>query len=385
MATEEFEKSKGNYLALMQIIDEYKNNEAPPSKGLLYFLEAVVSELAIAKYGKSSGMEDLKKFFCYKVLQLHQGQRNFCEYNNYFKNGDADGYAFTTEFMNSCMEDEALVEKGYPKMLLKRLWEVSHECLKVYFRLSSKREKEISQEKWNWLEQEKKKKYRDFVKAVGLYEIFVRKFLGNTSFEKVVQGFTEYEATLEKIMAKRQQWNDAKGNLPEEETETLLRELDDAVEKTFEFRNVLIETERALEYCRHISYLSAFSVIIILIEFHNVNAYAPTEKIKKLDIASGIDIALEKEIKFLYMNKVKMNKDRVYTALYKAFMDNAEQNRIVKDLCGSSEKAQQRALKQIKEYFETVRYGSYQDANGNAEEDFAKVVMQIALRCADNK
>ena len=186
-------------------------------------------------------------------------------------------------------------------------------------------------------------------------------------------------------MEKRQKWNDAKGNLPEEETETLLRELDDAIEKTFEFRNVLIETDRAVEFCRHVSYLTAFSVIIILVEFHNVNVYAPTEKIKKLDIASGIDIALEKETKFMYMNNVKMNKDAPYRALYKSFMEIAEQNRIVKDLCGSSEKAQERALKQIKEYFETVRYGCYQDANGNAEEGFAEIVMQIALKCSKNE
>ena len=171
--TQEFEKSKGNYFALMQIIDEYKNNEAPKSKGLLYFLESVVSELTITKYGKSPRMEDLKKFFCSKVLKLHYGQRNFCEYNNFFKNGDADGYLFETEFMNSCMEDETLREKGYPKLLLKRLWEVAHECLKDYFYQSSETEKGMNPEKRNRLEQEKKEKYRDFVKAVGLYEIFV--------------------------------------------------------------------------------------------------------------------------------------------------------------------------------------------------------------------
>ena len=92
---------------------------------------------------------------------------------------------------------------------------------------------------------------------------------------------------------------------------------------------------------------------------------------------------MEKEKRYLYMNKVKMNKGGVYSALYKAFMEVAEQNRIVKDLCGSSERAQKRALKQIKEYFDTVQFGCYQDENGDVQEDFAKVVMQIALRCTE--
>lgn len=383
MATEEFEKSKGNYLALMQIIDEYKNNEAPPSKGLLFFLEGVVSELAITKYGKSPKMEDLKEFFCNKVLQLNHGERNFCEYENYFKKGDADGYSFSSEFMNRCMEDKVLEEKGYPKLLLKQLWEVAHICLKDYFYYSSVFKKDTKPEKRNNMEQRKKDSYCRFVKSVGLYEIFVTKFLGNTSFEKVSQDWEKYEAVLDNFMEMHQKWYDAKGNLSEEETERLIQELDATIDKTYKFWDVIKETERAVEYCRHVSYLTAFSVIIMLIEFHNVNTYASIGKVKRTSLGVGIDSALEKEKRYLYMNKVKMNKGGVYSALYKAFMEVAEQNRIVKDLCGSSERAQKRALKQIKEYFDTVQFGCYQDENGDVQEDFAKVVMQIALRCTE--
>ena len=151
MATKEYEKARGNYLALMQIIDEYRNDEAPPSNGLLYFLKGVVPQLVISKYGRRPRMEDFKEFFCNRVLQLNKSKkRSFCEYENYFNHGNADGYSFTPEFMNACMEDEELLKNGIPKILLNRLWQMSHEYLREYFALRGGGE--LSEETKNELE-----------------------------------------------------------------------------------------------------------------------------------------------------------------------------------------------------------------------------------------
>lgn len=169
------------------------------------FYKGVVPELAITKYGKRPGMEDLKEFFCNKVLQLNSGSRSFCEYENYFMHGNADGY--------------------------------------VYFRCASEDE------------------------------------------------FTEV-------------------------------------------------TE--------------------------------TEILKSI---------LEKEYNYIYINNVKMNKGRVYTERYKDFLEIAEQNRILQELCSSSTKLQNSALEQIKEYFYRVKSGTYKDKSGQEEKDFSQIVMQIAVKC----
>jgi len=379
---EKYQKECFYYDILMHIIDKYTRADTPKGKGLLYFLEGTVSEFAITKYKKSSGIEGFKEFFCNEVLQLHHGKRNFCEYENYFRHGNADGYVFATEFLTECMEDMEYNERGIPKILLDRLRNVAHTCLKEYF-YCNKRKRIKNKELLEKKEQKKRDKYCNFVKAVGLYEIFVMNFLGNTSFEDLPAELEKFNPAMEKFQKLQELRKDGEKRLSDTEVQAVLREIDEIFRTTHDLQEAIVRAQRAVAYCSHVKYLAAFSMIIMLVEFHNVNDFSPSDKVKRTDLAVKLDAALGKEQELLYMKDVKMNKGGFYTALYEKFMEIAEQNEVIQELCSASAKVQERTLAQIQEYCYKVQKGNFQKENGEEEEDFAKTVMQIAMKCVE--
>jgi len=85
------------------------------------------------------------------------------------------------------------------------------------------------------------------------------------------------------------------------------------------------------------------------------------------------------------MSDVRLNKGKIYTQLYCEFKDVVEQNVIIQKLYGKSAMARKSVLNEIKEYFYAIKKGTYMDTDGNEAEDFAKVVMRIAMKCIETK
>jgi len=384
METQEYEKARGNYFALMQIIDEYKiveykTKEAPTYKGLLYFLKGVVPELVVTKYGKRLGMEALKEFFCNEVLGLNDSSRDYCEYENYFRKGDSDGYVFHVEFLNECMDDTALRKSGIPELLLHTLWNVAHGQLNIYLcKAAAKEQNDMVQ----------KESYCRFVMAVALYEIFVMKFLGDTSFRRTMEKFEEVEPYLDRASCLAEIFYSRKEAVPEEEAEAILKELDEIFEKLQTLGEGIREgnrdVNRTTAYCRHIKYLAAFSVVIMLIEYRNVAGESTTKKLRRMEQINRLENMFEEKYAYIHMGDVSMNKNRIYRELYAEYVATAEQNRIFQELLGKDWYVQRRTLKLLKEYFDMVKTSSaMKDKNGNEKEEFSKVVTEIAMKCIE--
>lgn len=375
----EYEKAKKNYITLMQIIDEYKNDDAASSKGLLYFLEGVVPELAITKYGKRLGMEALKEFFCNEVLQMHHGSRSFCEYENFFMKGNSDGYVFDVQYLNAYMGDMALNEYGIPKLLLQRLWRVAHEMLKGYFSYDKYRDEEKSKGEVGKRTSLKSDRYCSFVMAVGLYEIFVMRYLHGVSFVGLLE-LVKYLCSVEEsitVALHRQEKMKAEEVLQdiEKEIETMNKQI----------RKMMKEVQRATEYFHHIKYLAAFSMVVMLVEYNNLNWNIRLKRVSSSENTADFEAIWPEEFKYIYMSDVRLNKGKIYTQLYCEFKDVVEQNVIIQKLYGKSAMARKSVLNEIKEYFYAIKKGTYMDTDGNEAEDFAKVVMRIAMKCIETK
>lgn len=379
METQEYEKARGNYLALMQIIDEYKiveykTTESPTYKGLLYFLKGVVPKLVVTKYGKRLGIEALKAFFCNEILGLNDTSRDFCEYENYFKKGNSDGYLFQTDDLNKFMEDSALRENGIPELLLNKLWTIAHGQLFSYFDKASK-------DKPN--ETEKKEMYCRFVMAVALYEIFVMKFLGDTSFARAGEKLDEVEPYLDRAYDLAEKFYGRKGVVPEEEAEAILQELDEVFDKLPALKEGIREATQATAYCRNIRYLAAFSVVIMLIEYRNVTGESKAKKLRQPEQIERLENMFKEEYAYIHIDDVSMNKEKKYTELYAGLVETVEQNRIFQELLGKDWYVQQRTLKLLKEYFHMVKTSSMKDKEGNEKEEFSKMVTKIAMKCME--
>ena len=150
MKDNNYQLSKENFDFLMDCINEYWDQTAPPRNGLLYFIKnSRIAERVVTKYQPTT-IEYFKAFFCNEVLQLHEGREeiNIAEYEKYFDNHQGKKNALSTDHMNRYLDREAnvayILEKlpessaqewktVAPVLLINRLQEVAHQCLKEYF------------------------------------------------------------------------------------------------------------------------------------------------------------------------------------------------------------------------------------------------------------
>lgn len=391
---------------MMDCIDSTCDKMAPPKNGQLYFVKNnVVAELVVSKYQRL-GIEGFKAFFCNDVLELHYpGTLNIKEYEEYFGNRNGKKYAITPEKMNRLLDKEqndayyiksyelnpekpeqwktALMREFCPRLLLERLKKVTYVCLKDYFLCEGKEQVCRNKKKFS-----KKERYSRFVMSACLYEIFVEKYLGDVPLEKAFTAVKEFHTYMEKMMPCIQRLKEKK-----EECKTIKKEEKERIEQYGEemlslgkelqnhvdrLQRVIEDvgdlSERAIYYMVHMKYLSVFTAIICLVEFKNIQQGDNVpKKIKNMSMNNQLDFAFEKELDYIFFNEISMNKNA--TALYRTFMENAEQERLLRKLCSTSEKTQRNAVNMIRKYFEKVKNKEYSDT------EFEKVVNEIAWTC----
>lgn len=376
MTEEIFEKSKYNFKFLMSCIDEYTSIKVSTSRGQLYFLkESELAQRVISKYG-GGNVKAFKAFFCREVLELHRGKKEGAKplsiksYEDYFNGQSTKKNKFRPEFMNRCMENNDL--------LLDRLKEYTYEALKEYFLLSNCEEKDGAKEKI----------YSRFIMLACLYEIFVMKFFGGNPLEQAVEAFREVQDFMVVLCGKIDALSDKAEKskqvckMTEEEKKSLGAECLGSMQKVAEDTTQLAgllergmgKVEQAVRYIAHCKQLTVFAAIITMIEFENINMGGEVPmKIKREEMSDALFDMLPEEYEYLFMENVSMNKN--LTELYAAYLESAEQEQMLRELCSRPKETIDSVLKLLRQYFHMVQKGEY------AESEFLDVVHKIALKC----
>lgn len=393
-----YQLSKENFHFLMDCINEYWDRSAPPRNGLLYFIkDSLIAERVITKY-QPTKMEYFKAFFCNVVLNLHDGGRelNIKEYEEYFGSQQGKKYAVFSEDMNRYLDKQANMqyireyfmtargeeeeewEEVLPVLLIHRLQEVSHQCLKEYFIFDEEAFHKskcvrIEDKKMESYEQAKRKLYRRFVCAACLYEIFTSKFLGEEVWERahshvgrLMEGVAEFGEFQKEIRLQAEKWSEEQkehGGEKEiaetvavlgEKAKVLCSEISSMTEK------VNCSICQVYFYMIHGKYIMALYAVISMVEFTNVNATDDVElprKIKRWDMFSNMEeLFHESQCETLFIENISMNKN--YSAVYKKVMEATAEEKLIQELCSGSRKVQEEALALIYMYFTGVLTGA---------------------------
>ena len=390
-----YEISKENFHFLMDCINEYWDTEAPPKRGYLYFIkESRIAELSVSKYNRGT-IEHFKAFFCNVVLELHIGtELNIKEYEEYFGNKQGKKYDVRPEKMNSYLNREEnlkfisaflkLAEDSrafawksvFPILLLERLRVVTYNCLREYFTMDEDTFNGakcvlVAGKKMNSYEETKRELYSRFLMAACLYEIFVKKFLEKDVWEKffdatdkVTECVVRYENFSEELKRKVEEWKKIKEKsgstaaLDSEVKKTGEEMLSMAEEVFFESEKCVYETSRILFFFLHLRHVMVFYSLVSMIEFVNINNSEDiSKKHRKTELISHMDSRLfEKATAHIFFNEFVMNKNNC--DIYKQINDILAEEKLIQELCGSSEKKQEKALKLVQEYFRKVKNGA---------------------------
>lgn len=405
---ETFLKARENFWFLRDGIMEHWDEDADVSHGQLHFIkDNVVADRVISKYRKR-GKPTFLKYFYRDVLGIYgrgySKDPSLALIEDYFGEGlKKCKYDFRPQQINKYLnkeENEAEIRKEigaslpwerltgkqdyfYPKLLIERLLTVTYQSLKQYFKCDESKIRKPNS---------KKEKYFQFLSVACQYEIFVRKFLGDASFEnaeiiyeecnKKVDEVTRSQEHLQKMM---DAYKKAEGEENENEKKRLEEELrvaeqdacDDMETMMDSLLKLMLMMRKTIDYYKHISNLAAFSTIITIIEYRNINVAGNLAKYLKatsgpLRLRSD---AFDKEQDFLFMSNVTMNKN--LKDFYGAFKKTVDEDRVLQELCGSSPEIRLHALQLIKQYFKMVQSGEYMED----EKAFSDVVNEIAWKC----
>lgn len=393
MKEDTYQLSKENFRFLMDCINEYWDRSAPPRNGLLYFIkDSLIAERVVTKYQPTT-IEYFKAFFCNEVLQLHEGREelNIAEYENYFDNRRGKKNAVFAEHMNRYLDRDAnvdYIQKEFPEcdtaswktvapiLLINRLQEVAHQCLKEYFLMDEeaftkyeKRGIRLERKKILSYVTVKKKLYRRFICAACLYEIFTDKFLGNSVWDKCISSMNtvlEYVRRFHEIqkeyLANLEQWR--KCGTRSETTGEISEQIRHFTERTTvlseEMSSYMNEADRAAGcvyfYVVHAKYITALYAVISMVEFTNINTRDDTEipkKWKQPDLFQKMeDLFFESDCKTLFIEDISMNKNSC--DVYGKVMAAITEEKIIQELCSKSGKTQEKALELICMYFNGV-------------------------------
>lgn len=400
-----YQLSKENFHFLMDCINEYWDKTAPPQNGLLYFIrDSLIAERVVTKY-QPTKMEYFKAFFCNAVLDLHDGgaELNVKEYEQYFSERQGKKYAIFTDNMNryldkqanmqymrDCFEDVNLEEGEewediFPILLMERLQQVSHRCLKEYFLLDEERFRRtkgmrLEGKQISSFEEAKRKLYRRFCVAACLYEIFADKFLGTDVWEqfdaymdvmlKYAEQFRDFQKELQAYTGK---WIEEKkeGGVTDKmviEAAALAEQAKDFCEETAPvMAKANCAVSRAYFYVLHARYVMALYAVISMVEYTNVNGaddvMIPKKWKNRKNFLQMKEVFYESACDSLFIENITMNKN--YCGVYKKAMEAIEEEKLIQELCSQSEKTQKEALTLVQMYFA----GVLTDA-GPEDEDF---------------
>ena len=393
MKDNNYQLSKENFDFLMDCINEYWDQTAPPRNGLLYFIKnSRIAERVVTKYQPTT-IEYFKAFFCNEVLQLHEGREeiNIAEYEKYFDNHQGKKNALSTDHMNRYLDREAnvayILEKlpessaqewktVAPVLLINRLQEVAHHCLKEYFLMDEEsfqklgsRGIRLDRKKVTDFFVAKKKLYRRFLCAACLYEIFTEKFLGNEVWDEFVSSVNnmlefvkEFQECQVKYTNRLEQWTKCKDKqgTAEEMLNVISRLTEQITALLNKMSNVTAEADEAAGHAYfcvlHARYVTALLAVISMVEFTNVNTKDDKEipkKWKQTDMFMKMDaLFYESGCESLFIEDISMNKN--YCDVYGRAMAAITEEKIIQELCSKSEKTQEKALALICMYFTGV-------------------------------
>ena len=393
MKEDNYQLSKENFDFLMDCINEYWDRTAPPRNGLLYFIkDSLIEERVVTKYQPTT-IEYFKAFFCNEVLQLHEGREelNIAEYEKHFGNRKGKKNAISTDYMNRYLDREANVayireklpessaqewETVVPVLLIDRLQEVAHQCLREYFLLDENAFKKyevkgirLDRKKITSFVTAKKKLYRRFICAACLYEIFTDKFLGAevwdvfvSSMKTMLECAKRFQSVQAEYVTRLERWTGCREQ--SEVTEEMSKEARCLAEKVTAFLEEMSfsigEADRAAgRACFHIlhtRYITALYAVISMVEFTNVNAKDNgqiPEKWKQADMFRKMEeLFHESGCESLFIEDISMNKN--YCDVYGKVMTAIAEEKIIRELCSKSEKTQEKALALICMYFAGV-------------------------------
>ena len=402
--------SKENFHFLMDCINEYWDRSAPARNGLLYFIRnSLIAERVVTKYQPTT-IEYFKAFFCNEVLLLHEGREeiNIAEYEKYFNDRSGKKNALSPEHMNRYLDRQENLEyvremlsgsdvtedftRVVPVLLIDRLQKVAHQCLKEYFILDektfdTKKSLRLDRKKITDYVTVKKKLYRRFICAACLYEIFTDKFLGNevcgqyvSSMRKVLEEVMRFQEIRNRICERLKDLAACKEK--QGLTDEIIRETASLAEETTkvceEVLPVLNEANTvaadAYFHVIHARYINALYAVISIVEFNNVNAkddYEIPKKWRQPEMFSEMEGLFDgSACEPLFIDNISMNKN--YCDVYGRVMEGIAEEKIIRELCSTSRKKQEKALTYLYMYFTGVLTGA--DHN---DEDFSAALSLI--------
>lgn len=400
----------------MDCINEYWDRSAPPRNGLLYFIkDSLIAERVVTKYQPTT-IEYFKAFFCNEVLDLHDGgeEINIAEYEKYFDNRQGKKNAIFTENMNRYLDRQANLEyvqseladsvciedwkEMFPILLIHRLQEVAHRCLKEYFILDEeafrkKKSMRLDRRKITDFVTAKKKLYRRFICAACLYEIFTDKFIGNEVYEQFISSMREMLKTgmqlheIQKRVCRRldilAEEKQEKGLTKEiaEEIKQLTEELVKSGEEMLPFLEEANQiVAGAYFHVIHAKYINALYAVISMVEFTNFNAKDDVEIPKKWRQPEMFremeDLFVGSACETLFIEDISMNKN--YCDVYGRVMEGIAEEKIIRELCSTSRKTQEKALTLIYMYFTGVLTGA--DSGDKDFSDALSLIFQKSLK-----
>lgn len=409
--------SKNNFQFLMDCIAEKTEEGADKKSGLLYFIkDSLIAERVVTKYAPTS-LEYFKAFFCSTVLELYSDINglNFKEFQKYFDDVGKP-YAIETENMDRYLDKQENMryiqkvfpgtihcenwENVFPILLIERLQQVSHQCLKEYFLadkeiLGANRKfpYTIDNKRTRDIDEIKKRLLRRVACAACLYEIFVYKFLEPEGPEEVfsamevlrenaaqiVQFAKDFQTQAEALKGKKKD---------DEEVASVIEAMQKLTEKLTVFQKEMTSTTdramysitKAYYYFTHIRYVMALCAIISIVEYINVNREenAIPKKWKNFDAVEKLQKVISNgECDFLLFDEdteIKLNKNNC--DVYKKMTEAIEQEKLIQELCSSEKEIQEEALVLLQRYFIGILTNA-----GEEDKDFLSAVTLIFRKC----
>ena len=383
-----YNKGKELFDALMGYMDSFIE-ENDRKKGLLYYVkDSRVAGLTVTKSVKKQTSVSYKAFFLNKVLNLHDGgaELNYKVYEDYYKANKGQeseeknkakknkkeklyrmdskklilywGQKTNDDFFDVAEKQTSngvsyvevmKQDRRYPYFFFTHLLKITMNCLQEYFNLDMEKSA-VWEKTMPPLARKrrgmytKEELYARFVMAASLYEKFGEKFLGD-SIEKFVEQV--------KVIEQRK--------MTKEDTLLLLA------------RKAWVN-----HYTEYQRYLDAFCAIIYLIEFHNVNCSgnAVPEKIKSAKLEVAFQEALSEISSQFLMDNENKSMNKAAREVYEKFMEQKEQQKLLSELCGTSEKNKEKALQRIQNFMCTVS-----ENTDLGSDELHKAVMEIAKNC----
>lgn len=372
----------------------------------------------VTKTVKKQNALSYKAFLLNKVLGLHgDGEElNYKLYMDYYKPEESEGeepvkkkqyrldsmklVMYWGQEMNDAFFDTAVKQAGnaeyaevmkqdrrYPYFFLTHLLKVTLECLQEYFQMDVETSAEMEVKRPDSVERKrrgmftKEGLYARFVMAASLYEKFAEQFLGD-AVEKFVEQAKLVEERIKRIA---DEWNVStevlmKGELEEKDLGKLTTQMQEELEKLRRDETLLLaRTEWAKQYADYRMYLDAFCAIIYLIEFHMVNRRENVipQKLKSDEMEAKLELVLG-EISEYFLMDSEQRMNRAAKVLYEKFLAKKEQQRLLLELCGMSERKEEKekAFVRLRDFMCKVK-----ESTNLGDTELHKVVAEIAKNC----